>query len=47
MGQISTIYQIWNNMLEVALEMPDVHKVITFCEVLFERQVALFDEYKS
>ena len=34
-------------MLEKALEVPDVPKIIDFCTILFDRQVALFEEYKN
>ena len=34
-------------MLEHALQVPDVPKIVDFCNILFERQVALYEEYKN
>ena len=34
-------------MLTEALEIPEVPKIIDFCEMLFDRQVALYEEYKN
>ncbi len=33
-------------MLSEALKVPEVPKIIDFCAMLFERQVALYEEYK-
>lgn len=46
-AQICEVYRIWLQILENALEVPDVPKIIDFCDMLFERQVSLYEEYKT
>lgn len=46
-GQICEAFQAWNKILSQALQVPDVPKILEFSEMLFERQVALYEEYKS
>jgi hypothetical protein len=46
-GQICEVFQAFTKMLSEALEVPEVPKIIDFCEMLFDRQVALYEEYKN
>ena len=41
------VFQVWNNMLENVLNLNDLPSVVCFCETLFERQIALYEEYKN
>ena len=46
-GQLCQIFQIWCNLLEQALNVSDVGSIVNFCEQLFDRQIALYEEYKD
>ena len=41
------MFQAWYTLLEEYLKVPDVMKMMDFCEMLFERQIGLYDEYKT
>ena len=40
------MFQTWYTLLEDYLKVPDVLKMMDFCEMLFERQIGLYEEYK-
>ena len=46
-AQISLAYQKWIQILGVTLEVDKVPSVIDFADHIFERQVALYEEYKD
>ena len=46
-GQLCQMFQIWCNLLEQALNVSDVGSIVNFCEQLFDRQIALYEEYKD
>ena len=41
------MYRIWHRVLGQALEVADVPKIIDFCDMLFERQITLHEEYRD
>ena len=46
-GQIALAYQRWIHVLGVVLDVEDIPKIIEFVDHIFEREVALYEEYKT
>ena len=47
MGQIALAYQKWIHVLGVVLDVEDIPKIIEFVDHIFEREVALYEEYRT
>ena len=41
------MFQIWYKLVEKDLKIQNLSKIVDFCDVLFDRQIALYDEYKT
>ena len=46
-SEVCDVFRLYYRILEVALEVPEVPKIVDFCDVLFERQISLHEEYKD
>jgi hypothetical protein len=47
-GQIASVYNHWRfTVLEKTLGVGEVPKIIAFCDHILQRQVSLFEEYKT
>ena len=46
-AQVCEVYRIWMRILQQGLEVPDIPKIIDFCDMLFDRQISLYEEYRS
>mmetsp|Transcript_31934 Transcript_31934/g.42281 ORF Transcript_31934/g.42281 Transcript_31934/m.42281 type:complete len:126 (-) Transcript_31934:695-1072(-) len=46
-SEICDIFRLWYKVLELALEVADVPKIVDFCEMLFDRQISLHEEYRD
>jgi hypothetical protein len=47
-GQISSVYSHWRfTVLEKILHVSEVPKIIAFCDHVMQRQVSLYEEYKT
>ena len=45
--EVCEVFRLWHKILSKALEVADVPKIMDFCDMLFERQITLHEEYRD